>query len=148
MEETNLSTSPAIFRPHHALCLLFFEGKGYSQVFVENMAAFLADPSQLVQIANGCDILCQACPHNQAGFCDDEVKVSLFDRRTLSLTGAMVNADHPLPLSQLCQSVYDTILQQGLLAEVCGDCEWAPLCQGKWQQGNFNRFLLQSDQSA
>ena len=28
-------------RPHHALCVGFFRGKGYSEGFVENMSAFI-----------------------------------------------------------------------------------------------------------
>ena len=148
MEETRLPTDLANLRPHHALCLLFFEGKGYSQGFSDNMAAFIAKPNQMVQIMIGCDVLCQACPHNQDGFCDDEAKVKLFDQRTMNLTGIKIKANHVLQVSQLTQTVYDMILRQGLLAEVCGECEWAALCQGKWLQGDFNRSLLKSSQPA
>lgn len=145
MDVTKLPTLPATLRPHHALCLLFFEGKGYNQNFIERMTAFMADPSRLVQITGGCDILCHACPHNLAGVCDDEVKVTLFDQRVLNLSGEVFQANQPQALITLCQSVYETILQQRLLVEVCGECEWAALCQGKWQRGDFNRYLLEHD---
>lgn len=145
MEDRKPTNTPATMRPHHALCALFFEGKGYSQAFIDNMTAFMADPSQMLQITTGCDALCQACPNNVNGRCKDEAKVSLFDQRTLKLTGTLLQADPPIPLYALCQDVFDAILQQGLLAEVCGECEWARLCQGKWQQGDFNPQLLQSD---
>lgn len=142
MEETKLPISPATLRPHHALCALFFEGKGYSQAFIENMTAFLADPSQMLQITAGCDTLCQACPNKQNGQCSDEAKVSLFDQRSVNLTGDLFQYEQPVSLNSLCQSVYEEILQRGLLAEVCGECEWAALCQGKWQRGDYNRSLL------
>lgn len=145
MDETKPLTTPATLRPHHALCLLFFEGKGYSRAFIENMTAFKADPSQPVQITGGCDILCQFCPHSQNGTCEDEAKVTLFDQRVLNFSGEAFQADQPVPLTELCCNVYDTILQQGLLAEVCGECEWAVLCQSRWQQGDINHFLLQPD---
>ena len=145
MEEITLPSPLASLRPHHALCLLFFEGKGYSQAFVENMWAVAGEPSHVVQITPGCDTLCQACPHNQDGICDDEAKVSLFDERALNLTGSLLDEEQPIPLNELCLSVYENILQQGKLAEVCGECEWADLCQEKWQRGDFNRQLLQSD---
>ena len=29
--------TPYYLRPHHGLCIAFFEGKGYNQKFVENM---------------------------------------------------------------------------------------------------------------
>lgn len=147
MDETKLPTSPLTMRPHHALCALFFEGKGYSPAFIENMTALLANPNQIVQITMGCDSLCQECPHNQDGVCDDAAKVAQFDQRVLSLSRETFHAEQAKSLSELCQSVYDTILLQGLLADVCGECEWATLCQGKWQRGEFNQFLLQPDRT-
>lgn len=144
--EANQPADPVTsLRPHHALCVLFFEGKGYSQEFVENMTSFVSEPSTTLQLTTGCDTLCQACPHNQNGYCEDEAKVSLFDQRTMDLAGAGLETDQPIPLRELCQRVYDTILQQGLLAEVCGECEWAALCQGKWLRSAFNRQLLHSN---
>ena len=47
MNETKLTTSALTMRPHHALCALFFEGKGYSPAFIENMTALLANPNQI-----------------------------------------------------------------------------------------------------
>ncbi len=144
--EANQPTDPVTsLRPHHALCVLFFEGKGYSQEFVENMTAFVSEPNIMLQLTTRCDTLCQACPHNQNGYCEDEAKVSLFDQRTLDLAGAGLETDQPIPLRKLCQQVYDAILQQGFLAEVCGECEWAALCQGKWLRSEFNRQLLHSN---
>ncbi len=145
MMEDNKPASPiATIRPHHALCALFFEGKGYSKAFVENMTTFLADPNQQLQVSPECDTICQACPHNQNGYCDEETKVSLFDQRTLSLTKGLQEGPKPIPLNELCQNVFENILQQGLLAEVCGECEWAKLCQGKWQRKEHNPLLLPS----
>lgn len=145
MDETKLPTSPLTMRPHHALCALFFEGKGYSPAFIENMTAILAEPSQMVHITMGCDSLCRDCPHNQDGICDDEVKVAQFDQQVLDLSGEIFQDEQAKFLSEFCQSVYDTILRQGRLAEVCGECEWAPLCQDKWQRGTCNQFLLKSE---
>ena len=145
MEDNQPANTVTSLRPHHALCVLFFEGKGYSQEFVENMTAFVSEPNIMLQLTTRCDTLCQACPHNQNGYCEDEAKVSLFDQRTMELTGAGFETDQPIPLHDLCQRACVAILQQGLLAEVCGECEWAALCQEKWQQGDFNRQLLPSN---
>jgi len=145
MEKTNLLIPLTTLRPHHALCTLFFEGKGYSQGFVENMWAVVGDPGQMVQIRPGCDVLCQACPHNENGLCDDEAKVARFDQCVLSHIGSRIEIAEPIPLSSLCQVVYDTILREDLLEKVCGECEWAALCQDKWQRGDFNRMLLSSN---
>jgi len=145
MKDTQPMNSITTLRPHHALCVLFFEGKGYSPAFIENMTAILAEPSQMVHITMGCDSLCRDCPHNQDGICDDEVKVAQFDQQVLDLSGEIFQDEQAKFLSEFCQSVYDTILRQGRLAEVCGECEWAPLCQDKWQRGTCNQFLLKSE---
>jgi len=144
MEDNKSTNPPASLRPHHALCALFFEGKGYNQAFIDNMTAFLGNPTQLLQPTDGCDTFCQACPNNRDGICRDEAKVALFDQRTLGYIGRFAQADQPIPLNELCQIACDGILQNGLLAEVCGECEWAALCQDKWQRGEFNRQLLLS----
>lgn len=141
-------TSPTPFRPHHALCVLFFEGQGYSQAFIQNMADFLGNPDQTVQISANCDILCQACPNNQGGQCLTENKASVFDERVLELIRPLLNTANPIPLRRLCQAAHSAILQTGKLNEVCGECEWAVLCQGKWERGDFNAFLLHGNASA
>lgn len=145
MEDSKPTNPPATLRPHHALCALFFEGKGYDQAFIDNMTVFLANPTQVLQVTDACDTLCQACPNNLGGLCCDEAKVKLFDRRILKFIAGFPQPDQPIPLNQLCQIAFDNILQQGLLAGVCGECEWAALCQDKWQRGDFNRQLLLSD---
>lgn len=145
MKDTQPTNAIETLRPHHALCVLFFEGKGYSQAFIENMAAFVADPSQLLRVAGGCDALCRACPNNVNDQCVDEAKVSLFDQRTVNLCSEAFQVDQPQSLSELCQIVFESILQQDLLAEVCGECEWAALCHEKWQQGQVNRSMLSSE---
>lgn len=143
MKEPNLPGSPVTLRPHHAICALFFEGKGYSQPFIENMTAFLDEPGRLLLITDACDSLCQACPNTSRGRCADEGKVSLFDQRALTLSGGRFGIGETVAFNEICQIVYEDILQQGLLAEVCGACEWAALCQGKSRRGDFNRGLLQ-----
>ena len=147
MEDNTLPPPLVTLRPHHALCVLFFEGKGYSPAFIENMTAILAEPSQMVHITMGCDSLCRDCPHNQDGICDDEVKVAQFDQQVLDLSGEIFQDEQAKFLSEFCQSVYDTILRQGRLAEVCGECEWAPLCQDKWLRGTCKQFLIKSEQA-
>lgn len=142
MMENNAPPTPNL-RPHHALCALFFEGKGYDQTFIENMASFLSDPNRLVQISSNCDVLCQACPHFAAGICEDEDKASRFDQSVLELTLPLADTTRPIPLHRLCQVAHEAILKQGLLSAVCGECEWSALCQKKWTHKALNDYLLQ-----
>ena len=145
MKEQKPPSTPAMLRPHHVLCAIFFEGKGYSPSFVENMTAFLSMPDQGIMLTSSSDALCQACPNMLNNHCVDEAKSSLFDQRVLHLTRGRLQQGETTTLRDLCAMVYEDILLTDLLAEVCGECEWASLCQTKWQHGEVNPALLQPD---
>lgn len=118
-------------RPHHALCIGFFRGSGYSDAFVENMTAIVAalhasDP--LLTLHCGSDRICRACPHDRHGVCESAEKVSRYDAAALRLLGLSEGAT--LRRSELCELVRTRILAPGRLGEVCGDCQWFSLCGG------------------
>ena len=72
-------------RPHHLLCLQFFEGKGYSNGFVENMTKIhneMLSKNPYVELTEGADDICENCPNNENGICTQEKSVSGNDRRT------------------------------------------------------------------
>lgn len=73
------------FRPHHFLCLLSFQGKGYSPSFIQNFDTIKkqleAAPNQSIEIVTGLDSICQACPERTTkGACKKEKKVSSLDQ--------------------------------------------------------------------
>ncbi len=73
------------FRPHHFLCTLGFQGKGYSPPFVENyrniVSALEENPDLSVRIVYYGDSICSACPQEINDVCTQEDKVSLLDQR-------------------------------------------------------------------
>ena len=116
-------------RPHHALCVRFFEGRGYSKAFIRHMASVIDslrrdDPS--VTLCNNCDIFCERCPHNTNGVCDTDEKVSGIDSRTLDLTELTFGS--ALPWHDFYTRAYDRIIKTGRLKEVCRDCRWLSIC--------------------
>ena len=52
-------------RAHHGMCLAFFQGKGYSGAFVENMANMKAilEENPDILLLDGPDDICAACPN-------------------------------------------------------------------------------------
>ena len=54
-------------RPHHILCMLNFQGKGYTPTFVENFCMVQKDiqnnPHQPFTVQYEADSICAACPH-------------------------------------------------------------------------------------
>lgn len=124
-----VDNSPAL-RPHHALCIGFFQGKGYSPDFVENMAAVAArlraeDP--VVTLRCGSDAICRSCPNDRGGVCKSAEKVARYDAAVLRLVGLSDGA--ALRWSALRSAVRRHILDPAMLAEVCGDCQWFAVCK-------------------
>ena len=116
-------------RPHHALCIHFFEGKGYSEDFTEHMSRIIevldgSDPD--VTVTPSCDIICEKCPHNKLGICEAEEKVRSIDSRVMSILG--LSEGDTLSRSKLYELAYNTIIARGRLKEVCRDCMWLGIC--------------------
>ena len=116
-------------RPHHGLCGEFFQGKGYSGEFVENMSAVLDllnknDPYVILTV--GTDRICCRCPHNTGDVCETAEKVTRYDNAVLKLC----RAEHGdvLRWSDLRALVREKIISPGLLEQVCGDCMWFDIC--------------------
>lgn len=86
-------------RAHHGLCLHFFQGKGYSGAFVENMARKKAmlEENPLVRLTDQADEICRACPNNLCGQCESAEKVRRYDRAVLSLCGLTPRRRTALP---------------------------------------------------
>lgn len=78
---TNIS-----FRPHHFLCALCFQGKGYSPKFIENFSAIMqqlnaADGDAVkIEVVAETDSICQPCPHRREKSCTSQEKILQLDR--------------------------------------------------------------------
>lgn len=120
-------------RPHHGLCLQFFEGKGYSEGFVKNMSAlassFQKDPGQPILLTCGPDFVCTCCPHCTGGGCDSGQKVLCYDSQVLSFCG--LKDGDILPWQEFSRQVREKILSAKCLEEVCRGCQWLELCSSK-----------------
>ena len=117
-------------RAHHGMCLSFFQGKGYSGEFVENMSrmkAILAENPEII-LMDGPDDICAACPNRQTETCAE--KASRYDREVLRRCG--LSAGERLPYREFSRKVIETILRPGVRAEICGDCQWSSLC--RWEE--------------
>ena len=117
-------------RAHHGVCLYFFQGKGYSGDFVENMVrmkAILAENPEII-LMDGPDDICAACPNRLTETCAE--KASRYDREVLRRCGLSVG--ERLPYREFSRKVIETILRPGVRAEICGDCQWSSLC--RWEE--------------
>ena len=115
-------------RPHHALCVHFFEGKGYSEGFVSHMTDViekLCDDTE-IEITDDCDMICSACPENADGICRSADKVSGIDKRAAEYMG--IKPGERSPWRRISALAMDKIIDKGKLKDVCRDCKWIDIC--------------------
>lgn len=118
-------------RPHHLLCISFYEGKGYSPNFVRNMNRVVEslEDNPSIQLVSGFDCICVECPHMMNKVCDENVKVERYDKAVLSACD--LKPDQILKWKELRELVFDRIIIPKKLNYICGDCQWNTICQTK-----------------
>lgn len=114
-----------LLRPHHALCIRFFEGKGYSEDFVRHMYGIIARLQQenpTVTLHEDCDCICEGCPNNTDGVCADDEKVRAIDERVLDFL--QYKAGDKVRWSDLYEKANEEIIGCGKLKKACQNCQW------------------------
>lgn len=75
------------FRPHHFLCTVGFQGKGYSEAFVAGFARIAAelrdtpagDSVLITVVERETDSICNPCPNRRDSLCETETKIQTLD---------------------------------------------------------------------
>ena len=76
-------------RPHHGMCLAYFEGKGYSDGFTVNMQKMLEffEKGADIELTVSGDEICKECPNLKEGSCVSAGLVEAYDRKVLEACG-------------------------------------------------------------
>jgi uncharacterized protein len=121
---------PVRYRPHHFLCSLGFEGKGYSDRFTANMSAIVmgrlraADgDATVIEVTRGLDDICAPCPHNRGHACDVQAKIDRLD--TTHAAALSLGDGHSLTWGQAKARIRSQV-PPGSLTALCAGCEWEP----------------------
>ncbi|MCV6585863.1 MAG: DUF1284 domain-containing protein [Marinibacterium sp.] len=123
-----MTQSPIRFRPHHFLCAIGFQGKGYSDAFTANMTRIVVDrlrapsgASELIEVTGATDDICTPCPHRRGQLCESQAKISALDARHAA-------ALRLIPGEQLtwgdAQERIRAHVPPGALSQICCDCQW------------------------
>lgn len=121
---------PIAVRAHNLLCLIGFEGCGYSERFVENMTAIKSrlwsDSHTPVKILVEPDDICAACPNLKAGAChlrgqSNEAHMRGQDQDVAARLG--IEPGHLYAFSDLMDRITDSIEPKDL-DSICGACPW------------------------
>jgi len=125
-----VSGRPIRYRPHHFLCSLGFEGKGYSEAFTANMTAIVmgrlraadGDATE-IEVTGAADDICAPCPKRRGLSCTTQDKIKILDR-------AHAAALKLEPRERLtwgeAKARIRTNVPPGSLKTLCKGCEWEP----------------------
>lgn len=116
-------------RAHHLLCIHGFRGQGYSPLFVANMARLVDrlenSPEASIQVVDGADDVCSACPHMEQGRCNrPDQHVDELDQRVRAKLG--FEEGYTASWSSILDIIRDRI-DPFRLEVVCGGCRWLDL---------------------
>lgn len=116
-------------RPHHLLCIGYFEGRGYSDSFSRSMAQIKELTMQNPKITVSCsaDEVCRACPNRVESGCRTQEKVMRYDREVLKLLE--IEEGMHSDWNSLRKMTEEKILNCRKREEICGDCEWNEICR-------------------
>jgi soluble lytic murein transglycosylase-like protein len=123
------------FRPHHFLCTVGFEGKGYSESFVENYARLAnglrATPegdSSVIEVVGGTDSICEPCPNRRGDACETEAKIRALDNAHAAVLGLRAG-DH-LTWGEAKAKIRQRMTLEKFHA-ACAPCAWlkAGMCE-------------------
>ena len=120
-------TKAVRFRPHHFLCALGFQGKGYSESFTQNMAGVVArlrghdGGNTLIEVTGQADSLCAPCPHRRGQSCVKAAQIAALDERHAHALG--LHEGQRLTWAD-AQSRIRTHVPPGSLRDLCAGCQW------------------------
>ena len=117
-------------RGPHLLCILGFQGYGYSEDFVLNMARInelRKTDKTTIKLINSSDDICSACPNLKNDLCENEMQnetIVKMDEEVLSEFD--INKEY-----NAIDLFNEVILKFNTLKSVeniCNDCKWAEKC--------------------
>jgi len=117
-------------RPHHLLCVLGFQGKGYSDDFTDNMAAIVdalrrsGGADCMIEIVTTADAICAPCPHRRGVSCSKAAQIAGLDARHAAALG-LKNGDRLT--WGAAQARIRRHVAPDALANLCAGCQWLEL---------------------
>lgn len=127
MNQTSISYQ---LRPHHGLCMAFFEGKGYSKEFVAHMYHLLEElPGKTITLTMETDSICSHCPNRNNTLCSSQEKVAHIDSQVATLCNFYDGQS--LTYESFRQIVWENVIQAGNFESICKACQWFSICNEK-----------------
>jgi uncharacterized protein len=122
--------TPPRFRPHHFLCTLGFQGKGYSLGFVANYQAIadrLRGPggdAVLIEVVGDTDSICEPCPNRRGKACESQEKIDKLDGAHAKVLG--IAPGDQLTWKEAKELIREKMTPQAF-NQACAPCAWKAL---------------------
>jgi len=135
---------PVRLRGHHLICLHFFNGEGYSPDFVANLRNVLerAEAGEQINICEGADDVCSACPSLQEKHClyreDSEKEIRGMDRAAIELL--RIRSRVKISWPEIKARIPEIFASWS--GKFCRGCDWFSVCR------NNKIFTLLLDEKA
>ena len=119
-----------ILRGHHLLCLKGFQGYGYDEDFVENMAKVNSIRKQdftIISLTDEADDLCSHCPNLKNNKCNSEEHnetIRQMDSEVLKKLDPSKEYDS-IELFEKIDEIFDS---KESVSEICFNCMWHEKC--------------------
>ena len=117
-------------RGHHLLCILGFQGYGYSEDFVLNMTRInelRKTDKTTIKLINSSDDICSACPNLKDDVCENKMQnenIVKMDNEVLS----QFNINQEYNAIDLFNEVVLKFNTLKSVENICNDCKWAEKC--------------------
>ena len=120
-------------RAHHLLCLLGFQGIGYSAEFIRNLhkvkRMIEQNPDLEIEIVEDCDVVCIQCPNSQDTECvkggvNDNRTVKEMDRRVMEKLD--IKPHDRFKVREIYALVKEKIQPEDF-RDLCRGCDYLPL---------------------
>jgi len=128
-----------LLRGHHLVCLNFFNGEGYDEVFINNLKNLLDRVEEEdITISFGADDVCRSCSYLEANRCqhsknsDEEI----MEMDTKALTLLTLSHGDKVEWSALKEKLCKIFPEW--FSIYCIDCDWRVTCE---KNAFFQRLL-------
>jgi hypothetical protein len=118
------------FRPHHFLCTVGYQGKGYSPEFVKNYDSIAADLKKpagdgtLIQVVEKTDSICAPCPSKRDDLCETQAKIDQLDRAHANILS--IKDGDTLTWGEAKNRIAEFFTEEAF-ESACAPCSWKAL---------------------
>lgn len=119
-----------LLRGHHLICLHFFNGEGYDEVFINNLQKILERAEgEEITISTGADDICRCCPYLKESKCryteSSDKEIREMDTEALALL--RLSHGDMVKWGELKNTIYRIF--PAWHASYCLKCDWKYACE-------------------